>query len=77
MSSELQKKFDNLYEDDFLKIAESAVESVMDGKVSQNILVNLSSPDIMIFDPILIKEHKHMVVEYPNGKKITIMIGLD
>lgn len=77
ISVDMQNKFDNLNQEDFLKIAENAVDSVMMGKVSKEILVNLSSPDVMIFDPIIKPDHKHLPVEYQNGKKIRICIGLD
>ena len=77
VSVEMQNKFDNLTQKDFMEIAQSAAESVMDGKVSKEILVNLSSPDCMIFDPIIKYEHKHLLVEYDNGKEILICIGLD
>lgn len=77
VSAEMQNKFDNLDQKDFLEIAESATESVMDGKVSDKILVNLSSPDIMMFDPICLPEYKHLTIEYENGKVIIICIGLD
>lgn len=73
----MQNKFDNLTQTDFIEIAESAAESVMNGKVSKEILVNLSSPDVMIFDPIIKYEYKHLRVEYENGKEILICIGLD
>lgn len=77
VSAEMQNKFDNLTQTDFIEIAESAAESVMNGKVSKEILVNLSSPDVMIFDPIIKYEYKHLRVEYENGKEILICIGLD
>ena len=73
----MQNKFDNLDEKDFMDIAQSAAEAVMEDKVSEKILVNLSSPDVMIFDPIIIPEYKHITVKYKNGKNILIMIGLD
>ena len=77
ITAEMQEKFVNLTQNDFMKIAESAAESVMNGKVSKEILVNLSSPDVMIFDPIIKYEYKHLRVEYENGKEILICIGLD
>ena len=77
VSAEMQNKFDNLDQNDFLEIAESAAESVMDGKVSKKILVNLSNLDTMIFDPVCLPEYKHLTIEYENGKKILICIGLD
>ena len=77
ITAEMQQKFVNLTQNDFMKIAESAAESVMNGKVSKEILVNLSSPDVMIFDPIIKYEYKHLRVEYENGKEILICIGLD
>ena len=77
ISAEMQQKFNNLTENDFIEIAESAADSVMNGKVSKEILVNLSSPDVMIFDPIIKYEHKHLRVEFQNGKEILICIGLD
>ena len=77
ITAEMQQKFVNLTQNDFIKIAESAAESVMNGKVSKEILVNLSSPDVMIFDPIIKYEYKHLRVEYENGKEILICIGLD
>ena len=77
ITAEMQEKFVNLTQNDFMKIAESAAESVMHGKVSKEILVNLSSPDVMIFDPIIKYEYKHLRVEYENGKEILICIGLD
>ena len=77
VSAETQNKFDSLTEKDFIKIARSATESVMSGKVSKEILVNLSSPDCMIFDPIVKYEHKYLLVEYDNGIEIRICIGLD
>ena len=57
--------------------------------MSKEILVNLSTPDTLIFDPILKYEHKFVYVEYKDntvgvwdektsdGKKILISIGLD
>ena len=77
VSAEMQNKFDNLVENDFIEIAQSAVESVMEGKVSEKILVNLSSPDVMMFDPVVLPEYKHLTIEYKNGKEILICIGLD
>ena len=77
ITAEMQERFVNLTQNDFMKIAESAAESVMNGKVSKEILVNLSSPDVMIFDPIIKYEYKHLRVEYENGKEILICIGLD
>lgn len=77
VSAEMQNKFNTLTQKDFMEIAQSAAESVMKGKVSKEILVNLSSPDYMIFDPIIKPEYKHLTVEYENGKEIIICIGLD
>lgn len=77
ISTEIQKKFDTLVEDDFMKIAQSAAEAVIQERVKKSVLVNLSSPDTMIFDAIVIPEYKHITVEYSNGKEILIMIGLD
>lgn len=77
VSAEMQNKFNTLTQKDFMEIAQSAAESVMKGKVSKEILVNLSSPDCMIFDPIIKPEYKHLTVEYENGKEIMICIGLD
>ena len=73
----MQNKFDNLVENDFMEIAQSAAEAVIQERVNKSVLVNLSSPDTMIFDPIIIPEYKHITVEYENGKNILIMIGLD
>ena len=77
VSADMQQKFDTLTEDDFMEIAQSAAESVMAGKVREKVLVNLSSPDTMMLDPVVTPEYKHITVEYENGKKILIMIGLD
>lgn len=77
VSAEMQNKFNTLTQKDFMEIAQSAAESVMKGKVSKEILVNLSSPDCMIFDPFVKPEYKHLTVEYENGKEIMICIGLD
>ena len=77
VSVEMQNKFDNLNENDFIEIAQSAAESVMEGKVNEKILVNLSSPDVMMFDPVVLQEYKHLTIEYKNGKEILICIGLD
>ena len=77
VSAEMQNKFDNLNENDFIEIAQSAAESVMEGKVNKKILVNLSSPDVMMFDPVVLPEYKHLTIEYKNGKEILICIGLD
>lgn len=77
VSTEMQQKFDNLNENDFMEIAKSAAEAVIQERVKNKVLVNLSSPDTMIFDPIVIPEYKHITVEYSNGKEILIMIGLD
>ena len=77
VSAEMQNKFDNLDQNDFIEIAQSAAESVMEGKVSEKILVNLSSPDVMMFDPVVLPEYKHLTIEYENGKEIIICIGLD
>ena len=74
--AEIQPKFDNLKEEDFVEIAESAAESVEKGKVTKEVLVNLSSPDCMIFDPVIKPEYKHMLFEI-HGKYILICIGLD
>ena len=72
----LQETFDTLKEEDFTKIANSVCESVSDGKVKSEVLVNLSTPDVMIFDPVLKPECKHMLFEI-DGKEILICIGLD
>lgn len=77
VSAEMQNKFDNLVEKDFMDIAQSAAEAVIQERINKSVLVNLSSPDTMIFDPIIIPEYKHITVEYENGKNILIMIGLD
>ena len=77
VSGEMQKKFDNLLEEDFIEIAECAIESVMKGKVNKKILVNISTPDVMMFDPVILPEHKYLLIEYKNGKEIFICIGLD
>ena len=74
--AEIQQKFHSLKEDDFIKIAQSAAESVENGKVKHEVLVNLSSPDCMIFDPVVKPEHKHLLFEIC-GKDILICIGLD
>ena len=72
----LQETFDALKQEDFIKIAESACESVSDGRVKREVLMNLSTPDVMIFDPVLKPEYKHMLFEI-DGKEILICIGLD
>lgn len=72
----LQETFDALKEEDFIKIANSAYESVSDGTVKSEVLVNLSTPDVMIFDPVLKPEYKHMLFKI-DGKEILICIGLD
>lgn len=74
----IQSKFNTLTKEDFYKIAESAAESVKDKKVKEKILVNLSTPDMMMFDPVCLpREYKHLAVEYEDGTDILIMIGLD
>lgn len=50
---EMQNKFDNLVENDFIEIAESASDDVMKGKVKQQNFVNISYPDIMIYARLL------------------------
>lgn len=77
MTTAIQTKFDTLGEDDFLEIARSSVDSVAAGKVKEKILVNLSTPDIMIFDPVCMPEYKHLLIEYPCGTEILICIGKD
>ena len=59
------------------KLLKVQQEAVIQERVKKSVLVNLSSPDCMIFDPIVIPEYKHITVEYSNGKEILIMIGLD
>lgn len=76
--TEIQTKFNTLTKEDFIEIAQSAADSVEDGKVKEKVLVNLSSPDVMIFDPVCLpREYKHLEVEYKDGTEILIMIGLD
>ena len=74
--AEIQSKFDNLQIEDFVEIAESVADSVEKGKVTNEVLVNLSSPDIMMFDPAIKPEYKHVEFEI-HGKNILICIGLD
>ena len=76
VSAEMQNKFDNLNENDFIEIAQSAAESVMEGKVNEKILVNLSSPDVMMFDPVVLPEYKHLTIEYKNGIMIELLINV-
>ncbi len=76
--NEIQSKFNTLTKEDFYEIAKSAGESVKNKKVQEKILVNLSTPDVMIFDPVCLpREYKHLEVEYSDGTEILIMIGLD
>lgn len=73
---ELQTKFDTLKEDDFVKIAKAAYESVTMGKVQSEVLVNISQPDIMIFDPKVKPEFKFLDFDI-GDKEIRVCIGLD
>jgi len=76
--TEIQTKFNTLTKEDFIKIAESAADSVEEGTVKEKVLVNLSTPDVMMFDPVCLpREYKHLAVEYKDGTEILIMIGLD
>ena len=71
---EMRNKFDNLVEKDY--IAQSA-EAVIQERIKHSVLVYLSNPDVMIFDPIANQsEYKHITVEYSNGKEIKIMIAI-
>ena len=72
----LQETFDNLQMNDFVQIAEAAANAVSEGRVQKEVLVNLSTPDIMIFDPKLKNEYKHVMFEIHN-RDILICIGLD
>ena len=73
---ELQSKFDELTVDDFTEIANSCADNVKNGQIKERVLVNLSQPDVMIFDPICYREYKHLKFEI-HGRDILIMIGLD
>jgi len=77
VSVEMRNKFDNLVEKDFMDIAQSAAEAVIQERVKHSVLVYLSNPDVMIFDPIANQsEYKHITVEYSNGKEIKIVIAI-
>ena len=78
VSVEMRNKFDNLVEKDFMDIAQSAAEAVIQERIKKHsVLVYLSNPDVMIFDPIANQsEYKHITVEYSNGKEIKIMIAI-
>ena len=77
VSAQMQKTFDELTKEDFYKIAESASKDVLAGKCERGILVNLSSPDYMMYNPVCIPEIKHLVVEFEGGASVKVMIGLD
>jgi len=72
----LHETFDSLKEKDFTIIAQAVYASVVAGQVTNEVLVNLSTPDVMIFDPVLKPEYKHMLFEI-DMKDILICIGLD
>lgn len=78
VSAELRQKFDNLTEKDFMDIAQSAIEAVIQERVKKTVLVYLSNPEIMIYDPINISsEYKFLELTFNDNKDILICIGLE
>ena len=70
----LQNKYDNLTQNDFIEIVES-VRGHIRGKTKETILVNLSHPSIIVFNPIDIPcEYKYLNIEYVTGKKVKVII---
>ena len=73
--------FATLTKNDFNIIANSAAESVANGKCKEIVLVNCSTPDIMILDPVCLpREYKHLTFELmvnDESKEFKIYIGND
>ena len=74
-------QFNNLTQDDFNIIANSIAESVMSGKCKDTVLVNCSTPDCMMLDPVCLpREYKHMTFEVcleGEPKEFRVLIGND
>lgn len=78
ISAQVQKQFDNLVMEDFVKIADQIAPSLETGG-EERVLVNMcSAPDMIIRNPICLpREYKHVWVEYENETKVFVMFGLD
>ena len=77
-SESKQLKFDELVEDDFVRIARSVAGSVISGKCKGKALVNCSYPEMICLDPICVPEYKHMTFTIgKDEKELMVMIGKD
>ena len=77
-------EFEKLNNDFFMNIANSAFKAAHEGRCynqqkNQNIvLVNLSSPDIMIYNPIVLPgEYKHQTFDIGEDKELLVIVGND
>ena len=77
-------EFEKLDQEFFIDIAHSAYEAVLEGRCyselkKQNIvLVNLSSPDVMIYAPVALpKEFKHLTFDIGKDKELLVIVGND
>ena len=76
--------FETLDEKFFMNIANSVYKAAHEGlcyneQKGQNIvLVNLSSPDIMIYAPVVLpSEYKHLTFEIGEDKELLVIVGND
>lgn len=77
-------EFEKLDENFFMNIAKSAFKDAHEGRCynkqkDQNIvLVNLSTPDIMIYAPVVLPgEYKHLTFDIGEDKELLVIVGND
>ena len=75
--TELEEKFNSLNDNDFIKYAESALASAAenDKPIPERILVYLSNPDLMIYDPVHITG-RTLTKELEFGEKQTLFVTI-
>ena len=75
--SDLEAKFNSLNDNDFIEYAESALSSAAEkGKpLPERILVYLSNPDLMIYDPVHITA-RTLTKELEFGEKQSIFVTI-
>ena len=77
-------EFEKLDKDFFIDIVKSVYKAAHEGlcyneQKDQNIvLVNLSSPDVMIYAPVVLpSEYKHLTFEIGEDKELLVIVGND
>ena len=77
MTTDLKRQFECFEEKDFTEIAKSVYEFVSNGRIKREVLVNLSNPNLVVFDPVFVpSNHKEMEFEIAD-KIICINVCID